>query len=83
MIPQWAKRFIVDNDIHVFYLDGFKIAREEASNADLQFRMHSADGTVKRLRNVVNVVRDNAGQPAKIRGFIIDITPAEGENDGA
>jgi len=37
--PQWARKFIVDNDIHVFYLDGFKIAREEASNADLQFRM--------------------------------------------
>ncbi|MBT8127233.1 MAG: 2-oxoacid:acceptor oxidoreductase family protein, partial [Gammaproteobacteria bacterium] len=37
--PLHAKRFIVENDIHVFYLDGFKIAREEASNPELQFRM--------------------------------------------
>jgi pyruvate-ferredoxin/flavodoxin oxidoreductase len=33
------QRFIVDNDIRVFYVDGFKIAREEASNPELQFRM--------------------------------------------
>ena len=37
--PEHAKRFIVDNDIRVYYLDGFKIAREEASNPELQFRM--------------------------------------------
>lgn len=37
--PMSAKQFIVDNEIRVFYLDGFKIAREEASNAELQFRM--------------------------------------------
>ncbi|MDJ0833780.1 MAG: 2-oxoacid:acceptor oxidoreductase family protein [Gammaproteobacteria bacterium] len=39
LIPPHAQRFIVDNDIHVFFLDGFKIAREEATNPDLQFRM--------------------------------------------
>ena len=38
-IPDHAQRFIVDNDIHVFFLDGFKIAREEATNPELQFRM--------------------------------------------
>ncbi len=37
--PLSARKFIIENDIHVFYLDGFKIAREEATNADLQFRM--------------------------------------------
>jgi pyruvate-ferredoxin/flavodoxin oxidoreductase len=37
--PLHAKKYIVDNDIHVFYLDGFKIAREEATNPELQFRM--------------------------------------------
>ena len=37
--PDYAKRFIIDNDIHVYYLDGFKIAREEATNPELQFRM--------------------------------------------
>ncbi|MBF0264023.1 MAG: 2-oxoacid:acceptor oxidoreductase family protein [Gammaproteobacteria bacterium] len=37
--PEHARRYIVEKDIHVFYIDGFKIAREEASNAELQFRM--------------------------------------------
>jgi len=37
--PPAARRFIVDNEIRVFYLDGFKIAREEASSPELQFRM--------------------------------------------
>jgi len=34
-----ARNFIVNNNIRVFYVDGFKIAREEATNADLEFRM--------------------------------------------
>ncbi|MCU7811119.1 MAG: 2-oxoacid:acceptor oxidoreductase family protein, partial [Candidatus Thiodiazotropha sp. (ex Notomyrtea botanica)] len=37
--PRWMQQQIVDNEIHVFYVDGFKIAREEASNAELQLRM--------------------------------------------
>jgi pyruvate-ferredoxin/flavodoxin oxidoreductase len=37
--PRQAQQFIVDNDIRVFYVDGFKIAREEASNPELQLRM--------------------------------------------
>ena len=43
-------------------------------NFDLQFRMHAADGSVKRLRNIVNVVRGEDGEPSKIRGFIVDVT---------
>ena len=38
-IPLRFQKFIVDNEIHVFYLDAFKIAREEASDLELQFRM--------------------------------------------
>jgi pyruvate-ferredoxin/flavodoxin oxidoreductase len=38
-IPLQHQKFILDNGIHVFFLDGFKIAREEASNPELQFRM--------------------------------------------
>ena len=38
-IPRHAQQYIVDHDIHLFYVDGFKIAREEASNPELQFRM--------------------------------------------
>ncbi|MDD2702097.1 MAG: 2-oxoacid:acceptor oxidoreductase family protein, partial [Sideroxydans sp.] len=37
--PAHIQKFIVDNDIRVFYLDAFKIAREESSNPDLQLRM--------------------------------------------
>ena len=37
--PLWAQKFIVDNDIRVFYIDAFKIAREEAGSAELQLRM--------------------------------------------
>lgn len=37
--PLWAQKFIVDNDIHVFYIDAFQIAREEAGSAELQLRM--------------------------------------------
>ena len=37
--PAWAQRYILDHEIRVFYLDAFRIARDEASNADLQFRM--------------------------------------------
>ncbi|MET0115865.1 MAG: 2-oxoacid:acceptor oxidoreductase family protein [Sedimenticola sp.] len=38
-IPVQGQKFIVDNDIRIFYVDGFKIAKEEASNPELQFRM--------------------------------------------
>ncbi len=37
--PLHGQRYIVENDIKVFYIDAFKIAREEASNPELQFRM--------------------------------------------
>ena len=37
--PRHTQKFIADNDIRVFYLDAFAIAREESSNPDLQLRM--------------------------------------------
>ena len=37
--PLWAQKFIVDNEIRVFHLDAFRIAREEAGAAELQLRM--------------------------------------------
>jgi pyruvate-ferredoxin/flavodoxin oxidoreductase len=37
--PRWAQQFIIDNEIRVFSVDGFKIAREEASDVELQLRM--------------------------------------------
>ncbi|MFQ5578681.1 MAG: 2-oxoacid:acceptor oxidoreductase family protein, partial [Anaerolineae bacterium] len=39
LIPLYARQKIVQNNYQIFYLDAFKIAREEATNPDLQFRM--------------------------------------------
>lgn len=38
-IPKRFQEEIVNNDIRIFYLDAFKIAREEASDPELQYRM--------------------------------------------
>ena len=38
-IPVQYQKYIVDHDIHVYFVDGFRIAKEEASDAELQFRM--------------------------------------------
>ncbi|MCW8891482.1 MAG: 2-oxoacid:acceptor oxidoreductase family protein, partial [Sedimenticola sp.] len=38
-IPVQYQKYIVDHNIHVYFIDGFKIAKEEASDAELQFRM--------------------------------------------
>ena len=38
-IPAYYQKIIAQNDIKVFYIDAFKVAREEASDPDLQFRM--------------------------------------------
>ncbi len=38
-LPPAAQRYIIDNDIRLFYIDGFRIAREEASDPELQLRM--------------------------------------------
>ncbi|WP_419615790.1 hypothetical protein, partial [Thiolapillus sp.] len=37
--PRWMQQQVIKNDIRVFYIDGFMIAREEASNPELQLRM--------------------------------------------
>ncbi len=37
--PITAQKQIIDNDIKVYFLDAFSIAREEASDPELQFRM--------------------------------------------
>lgn len=38
-IPVQYQRYIVEQNIRVFFVDGFKIAREEATDPELQFRM--------------------------------------------
>jgi pyruvate-ferredoxin/flavodoxin oxidoreductase len=38
-IPVRYRKTIIDNDIRVFYLDAFKIARDEATDVELQLRM--------------------------------------------
>jgi pyruvate-ferredoxin/flavodoxin oxidoreductase len=38
-IPVPYQKVIIEQDIHIFYIDGFKIAREEATDPELQLRM--------------------------------------------
>lgn len=38
-IPEPYQKVIINQDIHVYYIDGFKIAREEATDPELQLRM--------------------------------------------
>ncbi|MCB0281884.1 MAG: 2-oxoacid:acceptor oxidoreductase family protein [Calditrichae bacterium] len=38
-IPERYQKTIIEKNIKVFYIDGFKIAREEASDVELQLRM--------------------------------------------
>ncbi|PWJ44647.1 2-oxoacid:acceptor oxidoreductase family protein [Sediminitomix flava] len=38
-IPRHYQKVIIDKNIRVFYIDGFKIAREEATDPELQLRM--------------------------------------------
>lgn len=38
-IPKQYQQIVVKNEIRVFYIDGFKIAREEATDSELQLRM--------------------------------------------
>jgi len=40
--PSWAKEFIRKNNIQVYHLDAFAIARTEASDVELQYRMQGA-----------------------------------------
>ncbi|HIE02946.1 MAG TPA: pyruvate ferredoxin oxidoreductase, partial [Thiotrichaceae bacterium] len=37
--PIKAQKTIIENELRIFYIDGFKIAKEEAKNPSLQFRM--------------------------------------------
>jgi len=37
--PLHTQKYIADNEIRVFFLDAFSIAREESTNSDLQLRM--------------------------------------------
>ncbi len=37
--PYAARKFVVEHEIRVFFVDGFRIAREEATDPELQFRM--------------------------------------------
>ncbi len=38
-IPRHYQKLIIDNNIRIFFIDGFKIAREEATDPELQLRM--------------------------------------------
>ena len=62
-------------------LDRINRNSRRLQNFDHEFRMYDAKGRVRWLRNIVNVVRNDAGLPERVRGFIVDIT--ESRNDAA
>jgi pyruvate-ferredoxin/flavodoxin oxidoreductase len=41
-LPSWAKEYIREQEIKVFHMDAFGIARAEASEPELQYRMQGA-----------------------------------------
>ena len=43
-------------------------------NFDFEFRIYAADGSVRWVRDIVNVVRGRNGTPEKLRGFLVDVT---------
>ncbi|PPQ37869.1 2-oxoacid:acceptor oxidoreductase family protein [Rhodoblastus acidophilus] len=57
--PRWAQQEIVDKELRVFYLDAFKIAREEAGSAELQLRMQG--NAFQGAFFAASSVRQNAG----------------------
>jgi pyruvate-ferredoxin/flavodoxin oxidoreductase len=57
--PRWAQQEIVDKELRVFYLDAFKIAREEAGSAELQLRMQG--NAFQGAFFAASPVKENAG----------------------
>lgn len=43
-------------------------------NFDHEYRIITADGRTLRIHDIVNVVRDDHGQPSKLRGFMVDVS---------
>jgi len=57
--PAWAQKQIVEQQIRVFYLDAFQIAREEAGSAELMLRMQG--NAFQGAFFAASPVRENAG----------------------
>ncbi|MDH5380393.1 MAG: 2-oxoacid:acceptor oxidoreductase family protein [Cyclobacteriaceae bacterium] len=58
-IPIRYQRIIVENEINIFYIDGFKIAREEATDPELQLRMQGI--AFQGAFFAVSPLKENAG----------------------
>jgi PAS domain S-box-containing protein len=46
----------------------------EGRDHEFEYRMTAADGSEVWLRNIVRLVRDASGRPAKLRGLMVDVT---------
>ena len=57
----WAVAFCEDN-------------RRRLQNYDFEYRIMTADGNVRRVHDIVNVLRDDQGRATKLRGFMMDVT---------
>ncbi|MEO1574756.1 MAG: PAS domain-containing protein [Pseudomonadota bacterium] len=62
-------------------LDRINRNSRRLQNFDHEFRMYDARGRVRWLRNIVNVVRNDAGLPERVRGFIVDITESRADGE--
>jgi PAS domain S-box-containing protein len=93
--PQAAQ--LLGYPVHAWYEEGFWLARlhpddrgrasevrrkagEQGEHYDLEYRMHAADGRTVWLRDL-GTREAGDGRPAKLRGFLIDISPRRHAED--
>ena len=52
----------------------FAEAAREQDTFELEYRLIAADGSVRCVRDIISVTRDEEGRPARTRGVIVDVT---------
>lgn len=67
----WAER--IHPDDRAWALDYCREQSETSLDYELEYRMFAADGRTVWFQDIVHVIRDAEG-PARLRGFLIDIT---------
>jgi two-component system cell cycle sensor histidine kinase/response regulator CckA len=70
---KWAE-VVHPTDRDAYRLDLRKLLTGSAADLELVYRVVSADGSVRWVRDRLQVVRDAAGRPARLDGCLADIT---------
>ncbi|MEA2581124.1 MAG: hypothetical protein QOE83_2016 [Actinomycetota bacterium] len=68
----WADHIVVEDRERV--LKQFVRAITSGGKLDMEYRFHAKDGSVVWLRDLAHVVKDVHGEPALIRGLMVEIT---------